>query len=69
MAESKTPAHAKDVLPKDYQADSVARGDHLATDLEGTYKDNPDKPAPESIAQIQEVPEGWPTGQRAAPTS
>jgi hypothetical protein len=63
----KTPAHAKDVLPKDYAEDTVARGDHLSTDLEGTYKDNPDKPAPESIAQIQEVPEGWPTGQRTAP--
>jgi len=64
MADSKTPAHAKNVLPSNYQEDTVARGDHLSTDLEGTYKDNPDKPAKESVAQIQEPPADWPTGQR-----
>lgn len=60
MADKKVP-----VVSPDAQDDTVARGDHLSTDLEGTYKDNPDKPAKESVAQIQEVPEGWPTGQRA----
>lgn len=62
MADKQVP-----VLPKGHQDDTVARGDHLSTDLEGTYKDNPDKPAKESVAQVQEVPEGWPTGQRSAP--
>jgi hypothetical protein len=33
-----------------------------APNLEGTYRDMPDdeKPDASSIAQIQEVPEGWP---------
>jgi hypothetical protein len=41
-------------------AGTVAVGDHTAADLEGTYRDNPDKPAEDSIAQVQDVPEGWP---------
>jgi hypothetical protein len=66
MAEKKAAAD-KPVVSPDAQDDTVARGDHLATDLEGTYRDNPDKPAPESIAQVQDVPEGWPTGRGTAP--
>ncbi len=47
-------------------AGMVAIGDHTASELEGTYRDNPDKPAPESIAQVQDVPEGWPGTRRPA---
>lgn len=65
MADTKKAAADKPVVSPDAKDDTVARGDHLATDLEGTYRDNPDKPAPESIAQVQDVPEGWPTGQAA----
>ena len=47
-------------------AGTVAKGDHTATELEGTYRENPDKPAPESIAQVQDVPDGWPGARRPA---
>lgn len=47
-------------------AGMVAVGDHTAADLEGTYRDNPDKPADDSIAQVQDVPEGWPGSARTA---
>lgn len=41
-------------------AGMVPVGDHLASDLADSYRDNPDKPAKESIAQVQDVPKGWP---------
>jgi hypothetical protein len=45
-------------------AGMVPMGDHTTADLAGTYRDNPDKPDPSTIAQVQDVPEGWPgTGQ------
>jgi hypothetical protein len=56
MAEKGVPITAKG----NEDAGTVAMGDHLATDLEGSYRDNPDKPAKESVAQVQDVPEGWP---------
>lgn len=64
MADTKKTG-TKPVLPEDHQDDAVARGDHTSKDLEGSYRENPDKPAPESVAQVQDVPEGWPTGHPA----
>jgi hypothetical protein len=31
-----------------------------AEELSKTYSDNPEKPDPASVAQVQDVPEGWP---------
>ena len=55
MTDKKT----KDVVTSG-NAGSSPLGDHTSVDLEGSYSDNPDKPAAESIAQVQDVPEGWP---------
>lgn len=57
MAEKK--AVTKDVVSSG-NAGSTPTGDHTAADLEGTYRDNPDKPSEESIAQVQDPPEDWP---------
>lgn len=40
------------------EAPKVSDGAHSADQM--TYKDNPDKPDPSTIAQVQVVPEGWP---------
>ena len=37
---------------------AVSEADHHVGQFE--YKDNPDKPDPSTIAQVQVVPEGWP---------
>jgi hypothetical protein len=59
MADTKKAAASQDVVTSG-AADTVAHGDHTAADLEGTYRDNPDKPAPDSIAQVQDPPKDWP---------
>lgn len=61
MTEKKT----KDVMTSGV-AGSTPLGDHTAADLADTYRDNPDKPAADSVAQVQDVPNNWPgTGQVA----
>lgn len=47
-------------VPGTHAARPIDEADHSATQLEGSYRDNPDKPAESSIAQVQDVPDGWP---------
>lgn len=66
MADSKSSTKGVPVTAEGAEdAGTVAIGDHTADKLADTYRDNPDKPAPESIAQVQDVPEGWPGANRS----
>lgn len=64
MTDSKKAATSKDVVDSG-NAGSAPLGDHTAADLADTYRDNPDKPAEDSIAQVQDPPKGWPGTVRA----
>jgi hypothetical protein len=57
-----SPSKEKDPTIKT-DAPKVSDGAHSADELDGTYRDNPDKPDPATVAQVQDVPEDWPTGQ------
>lgn len=50
---------SKNVVTSDV-ASSTPLGDHTAADLADSYRDNPDKPSPDSIAQLQDPPKNWP---------
>jgi hypothetical protein len=52
-------------VPGTHAARPIDEADHSAAQLEGTYRDNPDKPEESSIAQVQDVPEGWPGADRS----
>lgn len=65
MAEKKDPtvtskSAASDAAAGAHPARPIDEADHSVAALEGSYRDNPDKPAKSSIAQVQDVPEGWP---------
>lgn len=55
-------------VTSDVGGDAYPEGTHPARPVSETtfaaekreYKDNPDKPDPSSIAQVEVVPEGWP---------
>lgn len=65
MADSKSSTKGVPVTAEGAEnAGMVPVGDHTADKLAGTYRDNPDKPAESSIAQVQDVPEGWPGSAR-----
>lgn len=55
-------ARTKDAAMSSGTAATTATGDHTAEQLlsQSNYRDNPDKPAPDSIAQVQDVPANWP---------
>lgn len=63
MAARKTPTNDPTVTSEKGEgtterAPAIGDADHNVGQL--TYADNPDKPDPTTVAQIQEVPEGWP---------
>ncbi len=49
------------VQKKKDPARPVSEAEHSADKL--SYRDNPDKPDPSTVAQLQEVPPGWPGQQ------
>jgi hypothetical protein len=66
MAAKKDPTMTSDAGPQTVgPAPVVDDADHSAAALQATYKDMPAdmKPDPSTVAQIQEVPEDWPTGK------
>lgn len=50
---------SSDVVTSDV-AGSTPLGDHTAADLLDSYSEAKNKPSPDSIAQEQTPPEGWP---------
>lgn len=68
MADKKDPTIKSATASDATSAPKVSDADHSAAELADSYKDAPDKPDESSIAQVQEVPEGWPgTGAPADP--
>lgn len=57
-----TSASAGDGYPEGtHPARPIDEADHSATQKK--YKDNPDKPDPSTVAQVEEVPADWPDGR------
>lgn len=66
MATKKDPTMTSEQGPQTVAAaPAISDADHSADALASTYKDMPDdmKPDPSTVAQIQHVPDGWPTGK------